>query len=60
VYKIFLQYLVLKQFIETTSSPNLDDLHKAVLQKLASLYGVWLLEKHLSIMYEGVYLKTLI
>jgi len=45
----------LKKFIETTLSPNLDDAHKVVLHKLASLYGFWLVEKHLSIMYEGIY-----
>lgn len=52
-YLFYLQYLILKKFIETTSSPNLDDAHKIVLQKLASLYGFCLVEKHLSIMYEG-------
>jgi len=54
-YLFYLQYLILKKFIETTSSPNLDDAHKVVLHKLASLYGFWLVEKHLSIMYEGMY-----
>lgn len=58
-YFICLQYLILKEFIETTKSPNLDGPHKLVLHKLASLYGFWLIEKHLSIMYEGIYLKIL-
>jgi len=54
----------LKQFIKTTSSPNLDDAHRLVLHKLASLYGFWLVEKHLSILYEGIndleYLRFLV
>jgi len=45
----------LKKFIEATSSPELDDAHRLVLYKLASLYGFWLVEKHLSILYEGIY-----
>lgn len=58
MYSLFLlQYLILKQFIEMTSSPNLDGPHKLVLHKLASLYGFWLVEKHLSIMYEGMFLN---
>ncbi|XP_025200240.1 peroxisomal acyl-coenzyme A oxidase 3-like isoform X2 [Melanaphis sacchari] len=52
---VFAEYLILKKFIETTSSPNLDDAHRLVLNKLASLYGFWLIEKHLSILYEGGY-----
>lgn len=51
---------MLKQFIETTSSPKLDGPHKAVLHKLATLYGFWLVEKHLSIIYEGKYSRTFI
>ncbi|XP_050427560.1 peroxisomal acyl-coenzyme A oxidase 3-like isoform X2 [Adelges cooleyi] len=51
----FAEYLILKQFIETTTSPDLDESHRSVLHKLASLYGFWLIEKHLSLMYEGSY-----
>ncbi|XP_050545709.1 peroxisomal acyl-coenzyme A oxidase 3-like isoform X3 [Daktulosphaira vitifoliae] len=54
---VFAEYLILKQFIETTSSTDLDDTHRIILHKLASLYGFWSIEKHLSLMYEGGYIS---
>ncbi|VVC41968.1 Acyl-CoA oxidase/dehydrogenase, central domain,Acyl-CoA oxidase,Acyl-CoA oxidase, C-terminal,Acyl- [Cinara cedri] len=54
---VFAEYLILKNFIETLSSPDLDGPHQLVLHKLASLYGLWLIEKHLSIIYEGGYVN---
>ncbi|XP_068085337.1 peroxisomal acyl-coenzyme A oxidase 3 isoform X2 [Anabrus simplex] len=50
----FIQHDILRRFFEHILS-NPDPQQQLVLSRLGSLYGVWSLEKHLSILYQGGY-----
>ncbi|KAJ8913816.1 hypothetical protein NQ315_003725 [Exocentrus adspersus] len=51
---VFIQHFFLKQMIEKISEA--DDLSvKNVLQKICLLYGLWSLDKHVGILYQGGY-----
>lgn len=50
----YIQHFILFKFIEVIKETTEPEL-KAVLLKLFSLYGLWSLEKHLGILYQGGY-----
>jgi acyl-CoA oxidase len=51
--RIMLQNNSLMYFWRRCNSENLDSAVRMVLVKLYTLYGLWCLEKHLSLFYQG-------
>lgn len=50
----YIQHFILMKFFEVVNEATEPEL-KSVLLKLFSLYGLWSLEKHLGILYQGGY-----
>jgi len=51
----FIELCVLDKFTELINDPNLNEDIRKVLTKLMLLYGLWSLEKHMAILYQGGY-----
>lgn len=51
---VYIQHFILYKFIQTINEST-DPQQKNVLLKLFSLFGLWQLEKHLGILYQGGY-----
>ncbi|PSN36382.1 Peroxisomal acyl-coenzyme A oxidase 3 [Blattella germanica] len=52
---MYIERYVIKSFWNFCNSGLPDGQERAILRKLCSLYGVWLLEKHLGSLYESGY-----
>ena len=48
-----LQSLVLDRFVHLVEDAPTDEGLKGVLSKLCDLYGLWSLDKHLAVLYQG-------
>ncbi|XP_049831761.1 peroxisomal acyl-coenzyme A oxidase 3-like [Schistocerca gregaria] len=53
----YAEYFMLSNFWTYASSKDIDPSLTEVLKKLCSLYGSWSLEKHLTMLYKGGYVK---
>lgn len=53
----FAELTVLRSFYEFSHSSSLPPKISAVLHRLCSLFGLWCLEKHLSVLYQGGYVS---
>jgi len=52
---VFVEHYILWKFSERVDSQAHDPSIQEVLRKLAALYGVWSLERHLATLYQGGY-----
>ena len=48
-----LQSLVLDRFVHLVEDAPTEEGLKGVLSKLCDLYGLWSLDKHLAVLYQG-------
>ncbi|XP_053560151.1 peroxisomal acyl-coenzyme A oxidase 3 [Bombina bombina] len=51
----FIEHAVLQRYHDYTQDPDIPITLQPVLKKLCALYGLWSLNKHLSLLYQGGY-----